>query len=62
MAHKERLLRKAARAFFEHAGRSERREFEAFFEAKRAWLESYARYAALKAASAGLAWFCRPSA
>ncbi len=53
---KMKLLRKAARAFFRFGEGELQREFQRFCEEERWWLESYARFAALKEANGGVAW------
>jgi 4-alpha-glucanotransferase len=47
------LLRKAYQRFTHH---DDRREFEEFCDRERAWLDDFARFAALKEANGGVAW------
>ncbi|MBI4455558.1 MAG: 4-alpha-glucanotransferase [Acidobacteria bacterium] len=53
---KWRLLKKAAAAFAKNASPEQRSEFGKFCIEKRAWLEPYARFMALKEANEGLPW------
>ena len=53
---KWRFLRRAARGFFEGASAVQRREFRQFCLEKKAWLDSFAAFAALKDANGGVSW------
>lgn len=53
---KRRLLQKAARTFLQNRPPGPFREFLEFCETMRAWLDTFARFAALRAANAELSW------
>jgi 4-alpha-glucanotransferase len=53
---KWRLLRAAAERFHARASGPERRSYDAFVEAERAWLDDFALFMALKDAHGGVAW------
>jgi 4-alpha-glucanotransferase len=58
---RELLLREAFASFRARAGKRERKEFERFCAAKRAWLDDHALFLALKAAHSGVAWTAWPA-
>jgi 4-alpha-glucanotransferase len=53
---KNRLIKKAAAAFFQRGSEPFRTEFEKFCVEMKSWLHTYARFAALKEANADSAW------
>jgi 4-alpha-glucanotransferase len=54
--YKWKLLRKAARAFFDTASGQQRQEFDEFCSHKRTWLEKFAEFSALKDRNGGAPW------
>ncbi len=55
-AFKWKLLRKAARTFFERASGHLRHEFDEFCHQKHVWLDKFSEFAALKAKNGGACW------
>jgi 4-alpha-glucanotransferase len=53
---KTKILRRAFQAFRAHAADSDRRQFQAFCQENRAWLDDYSRFMALKEAQRNVAW------
>jgi 4-alpha-glucanotransferase len=53
---KRRLLKKAAAAFFQRSSETFRSEFQKFCIETSSWLDTYARFAALKEANSDSAW------
>jgi 4-alpha-glucanotransferase len=53
---KKRLIKKAAAAFFQRGTEPFRTEFETFCVEMKSWLDTYARFAALKEANTDSAW------
>jgi len=55
-AFKWKLLRKAARTFFEKASSHQRQDFDGFCHLKHAWLDKFSQFAALKEKNGGASW------
>lgn len=54
---KQRVLQKAAQAFFADGSRTDRPAFDTFCENNRAWIEDYALFMAFKRAHRNVAWW-----
>jgi len=50
------LLRRAARAFFDHCPARQRKDFDSFCRQKQPWLDKHATFSALKAANGDSPW------